>query len=345
MKIIFIYGVGHDFFTNPKVSRADIERGYAKHPSITDYLPWLDYSDEHQVFLLEDQRSVAVALSIKPVACEARPVEQMQAIQQAISEALKNAIPLEKTDPWVVQVFVQRDNQLHGVMEQIKDSVQQHDTPNLTQAHLKTLQQHLDYLTQPEGVFFDQAVTNVTFRGGRLRVRLYLYRRLTEEPKTSAIDALLRTAQKLIQQLDACGVKASLMPGASVAADLIRWFNPRPKQTHGDVEALIQSIPFPTEADRPYGWDLADRVFFSAPESFDTGWLFDGLPHKVLTIQSLSQTPEIGHLTAERPCLLDDKVFVLIDHLPEHSILVMSIVFQALSETEAHLHKIARQCP
>lgn len=94
------------FFTKPTVSREDIERGYAKHPSITDYLPWLDYSDEHQVFLLEDQRSVAITLSIKPVACEARSAEQMQAIQQAISEVLKNSIPLEKTDPWIVQVLV-----------------------------------------------------------------------------------------------------------------------------------------------------------------------------------------------------------------------------------------------
>lgn len=329
------------FSSKPTVSKADIARGYAKHPSITDYLPWLDYSDEHRVFLLEDQRSVAVALSIKPVACEARPAEQMQAIQQAISEALKNAIPLEKTDPWIVQVLVQRDNHLHGVVDHIKNSVRQHDTPVLTQAHLTTLQEHIEYLTQPAGVFFDQTVTNATFRGGRLRVRLYLYRRLMEEPKTPAIDTLLRTARKLIQQLDACGVTATIMADAEVSADLIRWFNPKPKQTSGDVEALIQSIPFPKEAERPYGWDLAESVFFSAPESFSEGWLFDGLPHKVLTIQSLSQVPDIGHLTAERRGLVDDKIFVLIDHLPEHSVLVMNIVFQALSETEAHLHKIA----
>ena len=146
------------FSSKSAVSKTDITRGYAKRPTITDYLPWRDYNDKYQVFLLEDQQSLRVCLSIKPVACEARPLEKMEAIQQAIAEALKNAIPLEKINPWIVQVFVQRENKLDATFDAIKAAVKQSDTPALTEAHLSTIKEHLDYITQPGGVFCDQAV-------------------------------------------------------------------------------------------------------------------------------------------------------------------------------------------
>ncbi len=52
-----------------------VARGYQKRPSIADYLPWKDYSEQHRCFLLEDGMSLAMAFSIKLIACEARPKE------------------------------------------------------------------------------------------------------------------------------------------------------------------------------------------------------------------------------------------------------------------------------
>ncbi|MCD6047745.1 MAG: conjugative transfer ATPase [Gammaproteobacteria bacterium] len=82
----------------PKISitTQDIARGYEKRPSIADYLPWKDYNHKHKLFLLEDGKSLGVCFEVKPIACEARPVEMMDAIMRSIAEALKNAIPLEK---------------------------------------------------------------------------------------------------------------------------------------------------------------------------------------------------------------------------------------------------------
>ena len=85
---------------------------------------------------------------------------------------------------------------------------------------------------------------------------------------------------------------------------------------------------------------MTEQLFFSAPESFDKGWLFNGLPHQVITIQGLSADPVIGHLSAERRRETDDKVFHLLDHLPEGSIFSMAIVNQAQSEVELHLKSV-----
>lgn len=331
------------------VTRQDIARGYEKRPSIADYLPWQDYSDEHKLFLLEDGRSLGMCFDIKPIACEARPQEMLEAIMRSIAEALKNAIPLEKENPWVLQTFVKRINCLDDASEKIRNHVAQQETPVLTEAHLKTLDEHLKYVSKPGGIFFDGLVTNAPFRGGRMQVTVCLYRLIHQEKKNKNIDTqtmrsfnveeITRTSQKIVAQLRACGLKVKRI-GPELFYDLVRWFNPRPKQTDGDLEKLLQSIEFPRDQEKPFGWDFAQQLFFSAPESYEQGWKFDGMPHKILTIQALTKNPEIGHLTAERKRQVDDKVFMLMDHLPEDSIFSMHITFKALSETEFHLKTV-----
>jgi conjugative transfer ATPase len=335
-----------------KITNQDISRGYEKRPTVADYLPWKDYSNKHKLFLLEDGKSLGVCFEIKPIACEARPAEMMEAIMRSIAESIKNAIPLEKENPWVLQAFVRRVNYLDDTLAKIKSHVAQHETQKLTNAHLNTLDQHLKYVTQPGGIFFDQLVTNTYFRGGRTQVFLCLYRRMTNEKENSheSIEKrderrrfraaeTINTAKKLMAQLRSCGLQLKRI-GPELYFDLVSWFNPKPKQTQNDLNQLLKSIEFPKDEEKPFGWDFSESLFFSAPESFEHGWKFDGMPHKILTIQSLSKNPEIGHLTAERKRQVDDKVFTLVDHLPEGSVLSMSITFKALSETEFHLKTV-----
>ena len=59
-----------------------------------------------------------------------------------------------------------------------------------------------------------------------------------------------------------------------------------------------------------------------------------------MTIQGMSADPVIGHFSAERRRETDDKVFHLLDHLPEGSIFSMAIVNQAQSEVEYHLKSV-----
>ena len=60
------------------LKKSEISRAYVKEKSITDYLPWRDYNDEYQLFILEDNRSLGVCFSIQPIACEASPAVMMQ---------------------------------------------------------------------------------------------------------------------------------------------------------------------------------------------------------------------------------------------------------------------------
>ncbi len=331
--------------TPPVIKNSDIARGYQKRPSIASYLPWRDYNERHKVFLLEDNQSLAVCFRITPIACEARPQAMMEAIAKSLQDALQNAIPCEKTNPWILQLFVQREQDLSPVIEKIKQAIpaERHTEP-LVQAHLETLQKHIDYVTRPGGVFFDQQVTQQIFRGGILKVYAVLYRRNDtthdKNQRRSGLEAIQNISRKLAEQWRACGLGVKRLTGEAFYRWLMPWFNPCPKQTAGNVTKLLSQIEFPKDKEKPFGWDLSEQLFFSAPESFEEGWQFDNRPHKVITIQNLSSEPAIGHLTAERKRGTDDKVFNLIDHLPEGSVFSLSIVFQAQSEVELHLKLI-----
>jgi conjugative transfer ATPase len=327
------------------VKSADIMRGYQREASITRYLPWRDYNDKYRLFLLEDNKSLATCFRLTPIPCEARPTEMLNEISKALGEAIKNSIPCEKNNPWILQVFVERHSDLSAHMTTIENSIaEEHQQSPLTQAHLKTLKEHLAYVTRPGGIFFDRQVTNQIFRGGYLNVYAILYRRISQSSdnnnRRDHVEDIIRVSRKFADQLRACGLKVKRLRGEDFYHWMVRWFNPKPRQTNGDINTLITQATFPKPTEKPFGWDLTENIFFSSPESYEEGWLFDGLPHKVMTIQSLTANPAIGHLSAERKRSTDDRVFNLIDHLPENSVFSMSIVLQAPSEVEFHLKTI-----
>ncbi len=334
-----------NFKKNEAIKKSDVARGYDKRPSIADFLPWCDYNEKHKVFLLEDRLTLATVFSIRPIACEARPDSMMREIARSLKDALQNAIPCEKNNPWILQLFTVRERNLSKPMQLIRDAIpaDRLEEP-LVKAHLETMQAHFDYVSRPEGIFVDTQVTQQIFRGGYLNTYAVLYRRHDESSnknaRYNALEQIKRISRKLADQWRQCGLGVKRLTADEFYRWMVRWFNPKPKQTKGDIEALLNTVTFPKADEKPFGWDFTEQLFFSSPESYEEGWLFDGLPHKVLTIQSLSADPVVGHLSAERKRGTDDKVFHLLDQLPEGSIFSMSIVMQVQSEVELHLKQI-----
>lgn len=318
------------------VTRQDVARIYQKMPTFSYRIPWRDYNNKHKCFLLEDNESLAVCFDITPLACEARPVAMMEDISKSIAEALKNAIPCEKDNPWVLQTYIKKEADLSRSYQAIENYFpEKRKATPFTEAYLANLKEHFEFITRPGGIFFDSQVTNLQFRGGVVSVYAVLYRRIQiKKPKSATrrtqLEEIVRISRKFSDQLRSCGMRVRRMQGEQFYAWMTHWFNPKKRYSN----------PFPTEKQKPIGFDLAEQLFFSAPESFEEGWLFDGLPHKVMSIQNMTTNPAIGHVSAERKRNVDDKVFNLIDHLPEDSIFVMTITLQAPSEVGLHLKKI-----
>ena len=320
----------------PTLTKKEVAQSYQHRPSITSRLPWRDYNEKYRCVLLEDNQSLGVCFKVNPIPCEARPEAMMQEIAKSISEAIKNSLPCEKDNPWILQVYVQKTSDLSECYREIEDSFPKDRKKNpLTQDFLKNIKEHFDYLAEPGGVFHD-SLTNTNFGGSFLNVYAVLYRRIkikkqTNDSKRTHLEDIVRISRKFADQMRGCGMRISRMRGQELYTWLAKWFNPKLK---------FENTSYPAETAKPIGFDFAEQLFFSTPESFEEGWLFDGLPHKVVTIQNMTTKPNVGHISAERKRNTDDKIFNLIDHMPEGSIFVIALVLEAPSETEKHLAKI-----
>jgi len=320
------------------IKKNDIEKSHDHLPSFIKYLPWKDYSEKHKCILLEDNESLGICFKITPIACEARPQIMLDEITKSICEAIKNSIPFEKNNPWTLQVYVNKQSDLSPVYEKIENYfLENKKSSAITNDYLLNIKEHLAYVSEEKGIFHDSQVTNLTFRGGLLNVYAVLYQRknslqTNNKERLSRLEEITRISRKFSDQLRSCGMHIRRLKGNEFYYWMTKWFNPNNK--------LADTTSYPNESKKMFSFDLAEQLFFSSPKSFGDGWYFDGKPHKVITIQSMTTNPEIGHISAERKRATDDKVFNLVDHLPEGSVFVMNIVMQAPSEVELHLKTI-----
>src|SRR5690349_8920222 len=100
--------------------KEDVARSYQKLPALTGRLPWRDYNDTYKCFLLEDNESLGMCFEITPLSCEARPQAMLEEISQSIAEAIKSAIPCEKENPWILQVYVEKQLDLSRSYKEIE---------------------------------------------------------------------------------------------------------------------------------------------------------------------------------------------------------------------------------
>ncbi len=332
----------------PAVETAAVRRQYERPPSFTDLLPWMEYLPDLQAFVLEDGISLGALFEIEPAGCEARTPAFMSELRDSIQTALCEAIPETDEAPWVLQVYVQDEPSL----EPFARTLAHYPAPAVRASeysrHYQALmREHLQAISGPRGLFTDDAVTGSRWRGQVRRVRAVLYRRLGERarPPSSAEveEALSNVATRWIASLESCGIRAVRADGQALYEWLLRWFNPKPALPGpGGSGQLLKLAPYPGDEDLPFGHDLAESLVLSRPHSDAKmgTWYFDGLAHTLVSIQHLRRVPQIGHFTAERAG--GDQVFSLLDRLPSHTTMVLTLTFRPQDTTRNHIARIRR---
>ena len=85
-----------------RATLADEATQYAHNPSFTDHLPWVEYLEDEQCFLLDDNRSVGAVYELQPIGTEGRAPEWLMAARDALVEALQDSFVVLDQAPWVV---------------------------------------------------------------------------------------------------------------------------------------------------------------------------------------------------------------------------------------------------
>ena len=154
---------------------------YQRPPSLAEKLPWMEYDAASGAFLLDDGRSLAAVLECQDVASEARPERYLAQLQRALQGVFQDVFPMyfDNESPWVVQFYLQDELTLAPFFDKYQQYINTAaNQSELTHEYLRLMNQHLQYLTQPQGIFVDQKVSGLPFRGKRRKVRVVLYRRL-----------------------------------------------------------------------------------------------------------------------------------------------------------------------
>lgn len=342
MKKLFDFLLGE---VNPRaVKESRVRASYANcNPSLPDHLSTVDFCDENQVFLLSDGISIGSGFELGSIPAEASSPEHLEAVFNKIRDTFANVVPLYLHDPWVMQIYVNDDYSLKPVLNHIT----QHIEPAIaktqfTQDYLSRLNDLFTKMTRPEGLFLDPK-TNAPFRGRRRRVRILFYRRYHTLSTTR--EAAFAEHQDVILQIEtklkSPGLQLKRLTGNDYYQWWVRWFNPRPSLTEGNVEALLKQFPY-NEYKKTASFNLNQSVFFTPLESDDTGYVFDGLKHRVLYVDGLKESPDIGLLSRERPQANPKHRYALLDRLPEGALYTMQVTFSNDEALDTHLRGLEK---
>ena len=341
---------------------AERRRMASRPPSFTDALPWTSFNPDDEVFHFNDGVSVAALFEISPTPTEAMPDELLHDRADKVLAALKG-IPEEDPGEWIVQFFVSDDINLETVPDEFVEYIKRTHASDpkrceqvlnskFTQNWIEELKLHVANISKPEGLFEDTEISGNVWRGQRRRVRCVLYRKypsdyVPPENAASPLESINSAAEGLVAGLREAEVGVRRANGRDLYEWLLPFFN-RPKDVR--PSQLLAEAPYPgdssyginaREGDAPiFGYDLAEMVTLSCPSSDpDIGaWSFDGVLVKALTLQQITQTPTIGHFTAER--LYGEKLFARFDRLPPGSMLSITVVVKAQHSMREHVEGI-----
>ncbi|WP_431819433.1 conjugative transfer ATPase [Burkholderia sp. F1] len=339
-----------------RATLADEQALYDVAPSFVDMLPWVEYLPDSNSLLLEDGVSVAAFFELTPVGTEGRELHWLAQVRDSLENALQDSFDELDENPWVVQLYAQDETDwdrylasLHGYIQPRAQGTAFSDFYERFFAH------HLHAISTPGGLFEDSAVTRLPWRGQQRRVRMVVYRRalaVAARRGQSPEHALTVICDRLLGGLSNAGVRARRLAAADVHDWLLRWFNPNPTAlgpSAADCERFYALAAYPEEAEPgdielASGTDFAQRLFFGQPHSdVENGvWRFDGMPHRVMTVDRLRMPPGIGHLTGETR-KGGDAINALFDQMPEDTVMCLTLVATPQDVLEAHLNHLSKK--
>lgn len=339
-----------DYFAQAKKPKGpkqkEMARAYKQiRPSIADRLCVVDFSDKHQVFLLEDGRSLGSGFEIGDIAADGVNQEVLQSVFQRVMDVFTYVLPLDDKHPWVLQVYVNDEFSLASTFDFYKQQVDaRFINDEYTQAYLSQLKRLYEKSTSPQGLFFDP-MSDLPFRGRLRRIRMVFYKRYSHQKDLPSRAMLLREhvtiRKRILKKFQNAGIDISVLEGKHFYNWWVRWFNPSPKLTQGNVDKLLADYPYP-EDNKPAHFSFNQNVFYSYPRTDKNTIYFDEVAHRVLFFDSVSKLPSIGCVSREIEDAGSKKKAALLDKLPEGTIYSIQVVFSSDESISHHLKMVEK---
>lgn len=314
---------------------------YERPASFTDLLPWTNYLEDSQCFVLEDGISLGVPFELVPIGTEAVDEGYLVHVRDALRVALVDGIAEHHQHPWVLQFYLQDDYDLTSFKKQIE---RYGTTSPYAKVFSESFNDHLARVSRTEGAFVDENGTGGIWRGKIRRIRGTLYQRvaapsfnLDESQEQDLLDVFNRFQSALM----VAGIQSKRLDLDEFREWMVPWFNPNPSSFAASSRQLLELTKNSADA-LTLSYDVGQDLLLSQPRSdAEQGiWWFDDLPHQVITVQGLRRTPKIGHISAEFG--QGDRLVTLFDGLPVGTIFALTITVLSQIHSAQHLSRIKK---
>lgn len=339
----------------PKRSRhtiADRSSLYRETKSFSDFLPYSEWLEGEEMILLDDLVSVGTVWEVEMAPSEARSQDDLNAVEEAIFEALDSVTLQYLTEgQYVLSSYLRDDFDLSEEFDDLVNSVHPawKGTP-LADEYLRSTKKMFKGLESERGLFTEGSEGNLKpFRGCKRIPRLCLYRRVAMKDRSG----LAKKRNREISELS--GIRASLEDALSTAgitlrrvsresfhSFMVRWFNPAPETYNGSVNELLKNNPCPPPELTSLEGEYAMSFLFNTPKTDrEKGTIeFDGCPSRFLQIDRVSKVPTTGLVTSEIPVNGGADYTSNFDLLPSGTMFVKHIFFQTEEEANARVDYI-----
>lgn len=337
------------------LTEAHIKNSYRKKPSIAPYLPWMDFDDKTETFVLQNGVDAASVLELEGFPCEGKPDSILHHLSDACQNIFGQAIPEMKDSPYIVQFYLCDQYSLSSYADAVKNYIpKEYRNRKIARFFIKHFADHCKYLCKKDGVFTDNLVTGIPFRGRIRRVRMVIYRHINKSvrlPKgQTAAETMNQITSNVVTLLKSSGIGVKRYQAAEFFEWMMRWFNPNPKKTDGDVDKLVELYGYPSKEEKPFGFDFVEQMFHSLPVvDKERGiFYFDDKPHRYLSIDNLARVPEVGQISAEKPenkeaASTKTKWNAFFDKFPSGSIFTMTVAIVHRNQAESLINQ-RREC-
>ncbi|WP_130537694.1 conjugative transfer ATPase [Thiomicrorhabdus indica] len=300
--------------------------------------------------LLRDGLSVGAAFELIPVESDGRTAEFMENLHHKIMSVLSDSIPKDNLSPWVVQITMQDDanvNDFSSKFDVYGDP--KAGNQEFRKEWVRVLKEHMQDVSDPNGVFIDQMVSGSSWYVRYRKVRLYLWRK-DPKVKNDHAPVLQSVVDSMLSRFKAAGIRVKRLSDDQ----LYHWFShflvPTGSELFGkDFNDYLNDHGYMEKPDRlslsvigESTSDLAEASLHGTrPFSDEKGnWYFTGKTKRFISVQEVSQLPQIGHISAE--LLNGDKRSALWDAMPIGSIWSQVIVFVTNDEIELEIAKFQK---
>lgn len=304
--------------TEDSLTNSEHAKRYYRPQSLADEFPYERFDPEYGLIRMISGKDAGALLEITPVPTDGLTDDALDSIHHAIHLAIREGIPEEHKNPWIVQYYVHDEESLIDVFEQVKQAINpEHLESQYTQNWLKHISDHLDQVVNPNGVFNDPA-TRKPWRGKSRRVFCCMYRFGAYKDYGESANDLTDVLSRFESALSQANVRVRRCTGRDMRFWMLPWLSPNPPGE--SVYDVLKETPVLDEMNPeniPFGYSLTDDIVEAFAEtSSEMGgiWTFDDIRMTALSVTRLSQSMQPGQLTGER--MIGDSPATLMDFLP-----------------------------